>query len=120
MHLNRREFHGSLVRLSAGALISPRLFARPFANDPDNITELYKRAVVMDSLCSPFGHLNASPSPELLGAVRQSGITAINYTISERTFDGTLENFALLEALVEKYPDAFAIVRKHSEIASAK
>ncbi|HKN73945.1 MAG TPA: membrane dipeptidase [Candidatus Acidoferrum sp.] len=118
--MNRREFHGFILRLSAGALVAPRLFAWPLASAPDDIAELYKRAVVMDSLCSPFGHLVASPSPELLAAVQQSGITAVNCTISERTLDGTLENLASLEALVEKYPDAFTIVRKHSDIASAK
>jgi membrane dipeptidase len=120
MPLNRREFHASLIRLSAAAMLAPHLFARPFASESDHITDLYGRAVVMDSLCSPFGHPDTSPSPELLAAVRQSGITAINCTVSERTLDGTLENLASLEALVEKDPDAFAIVRKHAEIASAK
>jgi membrane dipeptidase len=120
MPLNRREFHAFLLRISAGALVAPRMFARPLASEPDNITELYKHAVVMDSLCSPFQHLDATASPELLAVVRQSGITAIHCTISERTLDGTLENLASLEALVEKYPDAFAIVRKHSEIVLAK
>lgn len=118
--MNRREFHASLLRLSAGALIAPRLFARPRASDPDSIAELYKRAVVVDSLCSPFQHMDASPQPELLAVVRKSGITAVNCTISERSFDGTLENLGLLEVLVENYPDDFAIVRKHSDIAGAK
>jgi membrane dipeptidase len=120
MPLNRRQFHASILRLSAGALVAPRLFTQPLASDSDGVAELYKRAVVIDSLCSPFQHPDASPNPELLATVRQSGITAINCTISERTLDGTLENLASLEALVEKYPDAFAIVRKHSEIAWAK
>jgi membrane dipeptidase len=120
MPLNRREFHVSLLRLSAGALVAPRLFVWPLVGDPENIAELYKRAVVIDSLCSPFGHLDTSPSPELLAAVRQSGITALNCTISERTLDGTLENVALLEALVENHPETFSIVRKHSDIALAK
>ncbi len=118
--MNRREFHGCLLRLSVGALIAPRLFAAGRAGDSSGVAELYKRAVVMDSLCSPFQHLDPSPSPELLETVRQSGITALNCTISERTLDGTLENLALLEALVENQPDSFSIVRKHSEIALAK
>jgi membrane dipeptidase len=120
MPLNRREFHSSLLRLSAGAVVAPRLFVRPLADGVENIAELYKHAMVMDSLCSPFQHFEASPGPELLAAVRQSGITAINCTISERTLDGTLENLASLEALVENHPDTFSIVRKHSDIALAK
>ena len=110
----------SLLKFSAGTVVAPRLFARPLASDSDDTAQLYKRAVVMDSLCSPFGHLDTSPSTELLATVQQSGITAINCTVSERTLDGTLENLASLEALAEKYPDAFAIVRKHSDIALAK
>jgi membrane dipeptidase len=120
MPLNRREFHASILRIFAGALFAPRLFARSLAGEPENIAELYKRAVVMDSLCSPFEHPDASPSLELLATVRQSGITAINCTVSERTLDGTLESLASLAALAEKHPDAFAIVRKHSDIALAK
>jgi membrane dipeptidase len=120
MSLNRREFHASLLRFSAGALTAPRLFATVRDDDSAGIAELYKRAVVMDSLCSPFQHFDESPSPELLLAIRQSGITAINCTISERTFDGTLENLASLEALVENHPDTFSIVRKHPDIALAK
>ena len=120
MPLNRREFHASILRIFAGALFAPRLFARSLAGEPENIAELYKRAVVMDSLCSPFEHPDASPSLELLATIRQSGITAINCTVSGRTLDGTLESLASLEALAEKHPDAFAIVRKHSDIALAK
>ena len=120
MPLNRREFHSSLLRLSAGTLVAPRWVALRLPGEPENIAELYKRAVVIDSLCSPFQHFDASPSPELLVAIRQSGITAIHCTISERTLDGTLENLASLEALAESHPDVFAIVRKHSDIALAK
>jgi membrane dipeptidase len=52
--------------------------------------------------------------------VRQSGITAVNCTVSDRNFEGTVKNLAWLEALAEKYPDAFGIIRKHSDIARAK
>jgi len=52
--------------------------------------------------------------------VRQSGITAVNFTISDRDFEGTVKNLASVEALVENYPQAFLFVRKHSDIARAK
>ena len=94
--------------------------ARIGASDSGDVAELYKHAVVIDSLCSPFQHMDASPGPELLTAIRHSGITALNCTVSARTYDGTVENLGWIEALVEKYPDDFSIVRKHSEIARAK
>jgi membrane dipeptidase len=118
--LNRREFHISLLQLSASVLLAPHLFRRLPAADSSGIADLYKRAIVIDSLCSPFNNSGASPSPELLAMIRQSGITAINCTISQRTLDGTLESLALLESLSENFPDTFTIVRKHSEIGEAK
>jgi membrane dipeptidase len=83
-------------------------------------TELYERAIVMDSLCDPFVDLEATPGPESLAAVRQSGITAVNCTISAPDFEGTIKNLASLEALIEKFPEALSIVRQHSAIARAK
>ncbi len=118
--MNRREFHVSVLKLSVAAFIAPRLLAGQQASVSPDVATLYKNAIVIDSLCGPFTDSGTLPSPELVALVRQSGITAINYTISDRTFEGTIKNLAWLEALVEKYPDAFAVVRKHSDIVSAK
>jgi membrane dipeptidase len=118
--LNRREFNASVLKLSAAALFAPRLFAGPRASTSADITELYKSAIVMDSLCSPFLDLETSPSPEIVAMIRQSGITAVNCTISDRNFEGTVKNLGWLEALVEKYPDVLGIVRKQQDIARAK
>ena len=74
----------------------------------------------MDSLCCPFLDQETLPGPQTVGAVRKSGIIAVNCTVSDRNFEGTVKNLAWLEALVEKYPDAFGIIRKHSDIARAK
>jgi membrane dipeptidase len=114
--LNRREFQLSLLRLSAAAILTPRVFG---SASPDT-TALYRSAIVVDSLCSPFLDQVTAPGPALVAIVRQSGITAVNYTVSDTTFEGTINNLAWLNGLVEKYPDAFSIVRKHSDIAQAK
>ncbi len=109
--MNRREFHATVLSVLA---------ATARASDSPDIAALYKNAIVMDSLCAPFSDSETAPSPETIAAVRQSGITAINCTVSERSFEGTVQNLAWLEALVEKYPDVFGIVRKYSDIARAK
>ena len=114
--MNRRDFQISLIGLSAGALLAPRLFA----GDAADITALYRRAMVIDTLCSPFLDQVKEPDAALVAMVRRSGITAVNCTVSDMTFEGTVSNLAWLDALVEKYPDAFSIVRKHSDIARAK
>jgi membrane dipeptidase len=118
--LNRRAFHASALKLSAFALFSPRVFSAAVTSASSDVADVYKNAVVIDSLGGPFVDLEASHGPEVVAAIRQSGITAVNYTISERDFEGTIKNFALMQALPEKYPDTFMIVRSHADISRAK
>ena len=126
--MHRRDFNLGVLKISAAALISPRLLARPLDHSADSSTDtappsiavLYKNAIVIDTLCAPFLKMDVPPTPDLLAAVRQSGITAINLTISELKFEDTVENIADVEALVEQHPDAFLIVRQHSDLARAK
>jgi membrane dipeptidase len=108
--------------MSAAAFLTPRLLARPLdsTGEPASIAALYKNAIVIDSLCAPLTDMDAPPTADTLAAVRQSGITAINFTISDQTFEGTVANISALEMLVEQHPEAFLIVRRHSDIARAK
>jgi membrane dipeptidase len=101
-------------------LFRQQVFAGQRASTSPDLTEIYKNAVVIDSLCSPLLDPEKPPSPETLAAIRQSGITAVNCTVSDRDLEGTLRNLGSLEALAENYPNVFAIVRKHSDIARAK
>jgi membrane dipeptidase len=116
--MHRRDFSLGILRMSAASLLAPRLLARAL-DSPADIAALYKNAIVIDSLCSPLDDLDAPPA-DVLTAVRHSGITAINFTVSQPTFEDTLGNIAAVESLVEKHPDAFLIVRQHSDIARAK
>ena len=116
--MHRRAFNLSLLRASAGAFVVPGLVARAFA-DPLPASA-YTNAVVIDSLCNPFTRMDVLPSGEVLAAVRQSGITAINYTVSASTFEDTVNILANLQDLVDHYPEAFLIVRRSSDINRAK
>jgi len=122
--VHRREFNLAILKVGGAAWLSPRLLAQPLGNlgadAPSSISALYKNAVVIDSLCGPLVDMDAPPKPEILKAVRQSGITAINFTVSDPTFEGTVGNIAALEQLVDEHPEAFLIVRRHSDIARAK
>ena len=122
--MHRREFNLGILRISAASLLSPSLLAQSLNNSadtaPPSIAELYKNAIVIDSLCGPLTDMDAPPTPEALAAIRQSGITAINFTISDPTFEGTVANIAAVEALVEQHPESFLIVRRYSDIARAK
>ncbi len=118
--MDRREFNSALLKFSAAAFLSPQLFGDEHAAIAPEVSEVYKRAVVIDSLCSPFLDLEKMPSREDVAGVRRSGITAVNCTVSDRTFEGTVKNLATLEALVEQRPADFTIVRQHSDLGRCK
>jgi membrane dipeptidase len=123
--VHRRDFNLGILKISAAAVLSPHLFASPpteaIDNEPSAIATLYKNAIIVDSLCAPLlNNTDAVPTADTLTAVRQSGITAINFTISDATFDDTVFNLADAESLVEQYPETFLIVRRHSDITRAK
>jgi membrane dipeptidase len=136
--MHRRDFSLGIVKACAAALLSPRLLAEPLERsserptstrltsdtltdtEPPAIAALYKNAIVIDSLCAPFVDTDPPPAPDVLAAVRQSGITAINITVSQQAFEDTVSNIAALEMLVEHHPEAFLMVRQHSDIARAK
>ena len=116
--MDRRAFNLSLLRTSVAAFVAPRLAGAAFAET--QASSLYAKAIVIDSLCAPFTDMDAPPSAETLAAVRQSGITAINFTISAPGFEDTIESLAAVQDLVDRYPDVFMFVRRHSDIARAK
>ncbi len=124
--MHRREFNLGLLKISAAAFLSPSLLAQSLNNSadtaPPSIAELYKNAIVIDSLCGPLIDIgmNTPPTPEALAALRQSGITAINFTLSDPTIEGTVANVAAVEALVERHPETLLIVRRHPDIVRAK
>jgi membrane dipeptidase len=125
MPVHRRDFNLGILKLSAAALLSSQGFAqtlehpgRPAPDAEPAIAALYKNAIVIDSLCSPLDDFDV-PS-DVLTAVRQSGVTAVNFTVSLSTFEGTIGNIAEVESLIEKHPDVFLFVRRYSDIARAK
>jgi membrane dipeptidase len=122
--MHRRDFNLGVLKISAAVILSPRLFANPIDgaidNEPPAIAILYKNAIVIDSLCAPLIDMTDPPPADVLAAVTKSGITAVNFTVSDPTFEGTVNNISAVEALVEQHPEAFLIVRHHSDIARAK
>jgi membrane dipeptidase len=126
--VHRRNFNLGLLKISAAAVLAPRLLAERLNysigdahdNESPSIAALYKNAIVVDTLCAPLIDVDAPPAADVLAAVRHSGITAINFTISDPTFEGTVSNIGAVEALAEQHPEAFLIVRRHSDIDRAK
>ncbi len=121
--MRRRDFNSALLKLSAGAVFAPRLRALALGDLSTGDTPtgtLYRNAIVIDTLCGPFNDMDTPPSAETLAAVRGSGITAINFTISAPGFEDTIGSLAAVQELVDLHPETFTIVRRHSDIARAK
>jgi membrane dipeptidase len=125
--LHRRDFSLGILKLSATSVFAPHLFAhgsnssaaRTADSAPTVPTALYKNAVVIDTLCSPID-LTPPLKAEDLASVRQSGITAVNCTVSQNNFEDTVDNISGFEELIDQHPEMFLIVRRQSDIARAK
>jgi membrane dipeptidase len=117
---SRRTFLVTLGRALLLAEFAPRVFADTVTQFSPEIAELYRKSVVIDTLCSPFASDEGLPGAAAIEIVRGSGITAINFTVSAPTFEGTIDSLAYVDALVEQSPDVFTVIRRYSDIARAK
>ncbi len=88
---SRRSFLSTLGRALAVVSMAPRIFAHAVDQFSPEIADLYRKSVVIDTLCGPFTSDDGLPDKAAIDAVRQSGITAINFTISAPTFEGTID-----------------------------
>jgi len=117
---SRREFLISLGGAVALRAIAPQVFAEAAEQLPPEITDIYRKSIVIDTLCAPFTSSDSLPDKAAIDSVRKSGITAINFTISAPTYEETVNNVAYIDALVEQSSDVFMVVRQQSDIARAK
>jgi len=117
---SRRSFLGTMCRAAAIAAVAPHMLASAAERISPAIAQLYRKSVVIDTLCGPFNSDGTLPDAALIDIARKSGITAINFTISAPTFEGTVENLAYVDALVEQSPDVFMVVRQYSDLARVK
>jgi membrane dipeptidase len=117
---SRRSFLAILGRTMVLASVAPRFLAEAAEQFSPDITELYRKSIVIDTLCAPFSSADGLPNAAAIEVVRRCGITAINFTISAPTFDGTIDNLAYVDALVEQSPDVFMVVRYYADLARAK
>src|SRR5262249_18676488 len=116
--MDRREFAMSIAKGAAIAAFGSRLVSRTAA-EQSAISELYSKAVVIDSRCAPVADLE-TPGPEALAAVTQSGITAVNFSISVPDSEETLHNLSSVLRLVDDHSTVFSIVRRYSDIERCK
>jgi membrane dipeptidase len=117
--MNRREL---LAAVPALAVASAGNWAQAGDAASGEAASLYRRALVFDANAIPPIQ-DKFPFPrKLLEMMRQSGVTAMKTTLGgiDGTFEGTVEDIAFVQSLVEKYPDLYLQVRTHADFARAK
>ncbi len=118
--IDRRKFiftTGSGLLVARVATLSPLHFTMALADDLDSA---YANAIVIDSLCAPVNSDQFPISQKTFDDDRRSGITAVNFTVSEPEFEGAVARVAFARALADRYPANFLIVTQASDIARAK
>jgi len=83
----------------------------------------YEDSLVVDFLASP-GYFNYPLDPPLDGTMvrnaAESGITAVNLTVSQGDFEATVAEIARWEANIDRHPDVFTRVRSVDDLLAAK
>ena len=128
--IDRRTFLAGSAALAAFALpgeggLSGRT-GRPAAARAAKLARRwpgYDDALVVDFLASP-GYFNYPLNPPLdetmIRNAVESGITAVNLTVSQSGFADTVERIAVWMDRIERHPDAFVQVRTVEQLLEAK
>jgi membrane dipeptidase len=118
----RREFAAGLAALAATPMLSRG--DSPGATTPsDALWPPYPSATIIDGLSEAFDTGGKIPlPPDDLTAARESGLTAVNFTVvgPGAGFEETVRAIAFIERTAEEYPDRYLLVRKHPDIVRAK
>lgn len=117
--ISRRGFTLAL----AGLACLPRLgFALQSPVSPEQAKEIYRRSIVIDCLCGLAGGDDFADSrrQQQFEAIKESGMTAINLTVSVGEYDAAKESIAYWKKEIDDHPSNFLLVEKHADIDRAK
>ena len=123
--ITRRQFTATLAAAGGLAVVRPRaLFAEAGPKGTSPVTELYRRAIVIDGASEAFstGPDGFPVDPKAIAAAAASGVTAINFTVvgPGTGFEETVAAIATVQRVAEANPDRYLVVRHHSDILRAK
>ena len=114
---------GVVVPKGLAAAAEPRVTSRQTRANAAPRWPGYDDALVVDFLASP-GYFNYPLNPpldeEMVRNAVQSGITAVNLTVSGGGFSQTVGNIARWMDRIERYPAAFRQVRTVQDLLAAK
>jgi membrane dipeptidase len=108
----------SLALTTASAALFPRI---SFASETERWKK-YNQSIVIDSLGGPDTPFDSAQ----IAAIKASGLTAVNLTVTEdvgsypHAYDSALEGLALWNAKIAAYPDVLMPVLQAADIRKAK
>jgi membrane dipeptidase len=114
--LNRRDFISKSAQLALSMKIASYSASAQYAS---TLTRDFHQWEVIDALCG----LNAETlpiTPQALQQALDSGVSAINWTVSAGSFEDTLENIAFVESLIERDPVHWTMIRRPDDLDQAK
>ena len=117
--MNRRDFLSGAATVGLALKLAPFSFA---AEDPKfsaEIGDLYRRSLVIDALAGITDDDGVIPALAIKQGI-ESGVTGINWTVSQQDFDGTIAYVAHVQSLPERDPAHFLIVRRAADLMQAK
>ena len=114
--MDRRSF----LALSGSAALAATLKSGPLFAE-ENIGELYQQAMVIDASGEAADFTEGFPIAEKsLKAAGESGLTAINWTVSMPMYEATVSYIGFVQQIAETHPTQFLLVRKQTDLAAAK
>jgi membrane dipeptidase len=117
--INRRDFLGGAAKLGLALKFSKFAFGTEIPKFSADIDELYRRSLVIDALAGATDD-DSGITPATLQQAIESGVTAVNWTVSQPEFESTVVYLAHVQSLTEKDPAHWTIVRRASDLMQAK
>jgi membrane dipeptidase len=121
--VSRRRFTLAIASLACLPHVAFRVaLASQAPVSAEQAKEIYRRSIVIDCLGGLAGSDDFPDSRRQLQfqAVRESGMTAINLTVSVGEYEETKQAIAYWKEEIRRYSSNFVLVEKHADIGRAK
>jgi len=118
-----------LVQAAAAALVTaipPALRGAVTSEVTTAIRKLYQNSIVIDATGSPEDLIGGWPrahsllTPEELEQIAESGVTAVNVTVSAPGLETTVANIAGWHGAIANHPQNLVLVRSSADISRAR
>jgi membrane dipeptidase len=117
--MKRRDFLAGAAKVAIALKFSGFSVAAEMPSFSPDIESLYRRSLVIDALAGVTDD-DGVIKPLTLQQALESGVTGINWTVSQPDFDGTVAYVAHVLSIAEKDSAHFVIVRRAADLLDAK